>query len=1302
MDINTSNSRLFDYFLVSGLPNNDLQWKDILEKGINHCKPQLLWRFPNDRKENPWNKSTQDTLLQLCHPGDILIAREPTASHPHFHSFLSTRDDGFRFYGHVLTYFDTINIDTRISKCDTRNTIAEDRLANEVASPYAQKCICLISRFPYINTSEKVLRTLYKMFSPNGLGSRAAALSIDSYIYNLLFEVTIPHPGQSLALKWNGEDTIVIQQPHSNELPLLDIHLSTAFDLLGGPGNVLRLLTSAFLEHQILLVSEDCHKLILVTEAITSLMFPFKWSHTYVPVLPFELASHFVDAPVPYIMGIPLKSSDEKLTRIGSEFDQCFVDIDNAIVDCPEDQPLFPDQSTMLQQLTAIYKTFQRGKGLGNIEPVIEDSILEDEESPSPQIQRRNAQRSNRKKTNEDATKSEDFDAEDLRNLHAVTGPRSETIDIKYLRSNQRDITQDLFNVEIREVIFGTLVSLLSQYDQFVILPELEGRDSAESWLFTRDSVNFDKASFLSDQRESHLTFLSPFLETQAFASLIDGYILAHLDITYKDHALSLLDERITDAKERTNPDKSPDPMTKVKSFDQMNDLYRSVSIISAGRSAKKRVDMWMKSSESSIRKRHLNVNGKYPIVRSLHELSSDAEVAVGNSACFPNILCPSLLVDTVSEYNMQEPSQLPMPREKPKAMRQPSVSELSLDMIAQTNWKFLEKLLKDVKSKTSKLVVCKLGQDDYKLGHAHISLLGVEENTLIGSLCDLLERTWSHGLNPDQKRGKSALWSHLLRYEDDSIRIMRTPQVPLLRAGERMPGLGNATAALVSPIMPAVKDGDTSTKSERFEIPPIKCDLISNIKRIKNLTEVKTNIGKCRAWIRLALEQKQLQAHLKKLLLNRPLLQTIYKRYSLLRCEDEREQFLYHLLALNTVDFSCFSNCFTKTVIDYQVWIFPKKQLSGISQTTANVYIMISGESSSTDIIWVPKNCNAFTFSHPNLGVLTTVLFGHDNSGLLPKWYIDYIVIRNELTGQAYFLPCGRSLGHAVEDGSTQRLLIAYPVPLNKDLNVFLQDIRSGSLTIQENHVPRNISADLLRDLTGQCVNHIVQHLTKNSHSQSCAGILTSLLLTPNGIVAMLTVLFENGLKSSGLFRKKHLAWDVVQFVCDILSGKVVEQEENISYKKAIINFVYNTPNSSPKHIPSGRKPVLHSNARQEGGFSGNAVHHEVDIPKKASPLDRLLSAFEIICAGSIQGLGKEDMFQLLVCVGLRLHLLPVWLHLISSSCIRQSSLYEKNAFMLDRDTIRHICGILTSLDENSISFEPILWRGFDSLNNI
>ncbi len=48
-------------------------------------------------------------------------------------------------------------------------------------------------------------------------------------------------------------------------------------------------------------------------------------------------------------------------------------------------------------------------------------------------------------------------------------------------------------------------------------------------------------------------------------------------------------------------------------------------------------------------------------------------------------------------------------------------------------------------------MLVEKMGREAVELGHGEVSITGVEENTLIASLCDLLERIWSHGLQVKQ-----------------------------------------------------------------------------------------------------------------------------------------------------------------------------------------------------------------------------------------------------------------------------------------------------------------------------------------------------------------------------------------------------------------------------------------------------------------------------------------------------------------------------------------------------------------------
>lgn len=79
-------------------------------------------------------------------------------------------------------------------------------------------------------------------------------------------------------------------------------------------------------------------------------------------------------------------------------------------------------------------------------------------------------------------------------------------------------------------------------------------------------------------------------------------------------------------------------------------------------------------------------------------------------------------------------------------------------------------------------------------------------------------------------------------------------------------------------------------------------------------MADIKTQIGYTRAWVRLSLEKKLLSKHFRTLLSDDSLLRSLYKRSAFLRCDDEKEQFLYHVLTLNTVDYFSFTNTYPAT----------------------------------------------------------------------------------------------------------------------------------------------------------------------------------------------------------------------------------------------------------------------------------------------------------------------------------------------------------------------------------------------------
>ena len=119
----------------------------------------------------------------------------------------------------------------------------------------------------------------------------------------------------------------------------------------------------------------------VVGEGLICLLQPFVWPHVYAPVLP-AILTHFLDAPVPYIMGMrfqspsppqppPRSHSTPRVSlaslpsfsnfELGSEANVCYLDIDQGQVHTMDvDLPAFPNVTELQQNIEAVLATFQR------------------------------------------------------------------------------------------------------------------------------------------------------------------------------------------------------------------------------------------------------------------------------------------------------------------------------------------------------------------------------------------------------------------------------------------------------------------------------------------------------------------------------------------------------------------------------------------------------------------------------------------------------------------------------------------------------------------------------------------------------------------------------------------------------------------------------------------------------------------------------------------------------------------------------------------------------------------------------
>ncbi|XP_066556954.1 DENN domain-containing protein 5A isoform X3 [Amia ocellicauda] len=1256
-------------------------------------KSKVLAHYPENVE---WSPFDQDAVGMLCMPKGLAFRTQADNREPLFHSFIITREDGSRTYGFSLTFYEEVTSKQICSAMQTlyhmhnaeqydilHSSSANDRDCGGVAvgggggledcngtslsklqrfnsyditrdTLYVSKCICLITPMAFIQACRKVLEQLHQAVT----SPQPPPLPLESYIFNILYEVPLPPSGRSL--KFSGVyGPIVCQRPSTSELPLFDFPINQVFELLGVE-NVIQLFTCALLEIQILLYSQHYQRLMTVAESITALMFPFQWQHVYVPILPASLL-HFLDAPVPYLMGLHSNGQDDRSKlELPQEANLCFVDIDNHFIELPEDLPQFPNKLEFIQEVSEVLMAF----GIppeGNLHCSESVSKLKGFRACDVVSDKRNGNLASSPLNSYHLLKENETIAR-LQALVKRTGVSLEKLDVREEASSNKDLKlqcegEELkmhqLNIQVREVFANRFTQMFADYEVFVIQPSHD----KESWFSNREQMqNFDKASFLSDQPEPYLPFLSRFLETQMFASFIDNKILCH-DDEDKDPTMRVFDSRVDKIR-----------MLNVRTPTLRTSMYQKCTTIDE---SEKAIEMRLAKIDHTALHPHLLDmkigQGRYepgffpklqsdvlstgPTSNKWAKRSAPAQwrrkdrqkqhaehlYLDNDQREHADCLLPELQFLSCLDWDWHEPFLRPSVKSVSEldlkyiqeartlgtTIRQPKLSNLSPSVIAQTNWKFVEGLLKECRNKTKRMLVEKMGREAVELGHGEVSITGVEENTLIASLCDLLERIWSHGLQV--KQGKSALWSHMLHYQESKEKKDATP-------GLGTPGFIQDTERRKSDTGPAM--------------PPLKVSLIQDMRHIQNIGEIKTDVGMARAWVRLSMEKKLLSRHLKQLLSDHELTKKLYKRYAFLRCDDEKEQFLYHLLSFNAVDYFCFTNVFTTVLIPYHVLVIPSKKLGG-SMFTANPWICISGELSETGVLQVPKNTLEITFECQNLGKLTTVQIGHDNSGLYAKWLVECVMVRNEITGHAYKFPCGRWLGKGVDDGSLERILVGEQVTPSMENEERLcrtppmqqsPSMIRRFVTISPNSKPK-LNTGQIQEAVGEAINGIVKHFHKPEKER---GSLTLLLCGEYGLVSALEQVFQHGFKSPRLFKNVFI-WDFLE--------------------KAQVHF----------ESPEQRDLVQDENWQT-----------------RVRNFCRFMSAIN----NTPRSIGKDGKFQLLVCLGARDHMLHHWIALLAD-CPITAQMFEDSALIKDHTLVNSLIRVLQTLQEFNIILEASLIKG-------
>ncbi|GMR36633.1 hypothetical protein PMAYCL1PPCAC_06828, partial [Pristionchus mayeri] len=1324
MTVKEEEATLVDYFVVTGYdpeaglvveqPSDGVWGSDSGPEAFRtplqrSFIPKIIEYFPKKRRNCPFSPE----IISLCMPKGLRFYTEKCVpQRPQLHTFANIREDGSRVNGAAITFYEEVTDPAvrssiailqqehvrKVTGAD-RNDLGREHIPPGTVSGgthtlprgrrnvgkrisyydgggqdtlFMSKTLCLISRLPIVGGMHTLLQLLFQVASNEDM----SGLPLESYIYWMLNEVPLPSPGTTLKLRL-VDDVMVVQRPTHKELPFFDYPLTSLFQIITVEKFV-RIWTAFLLEHQIIVCSKDISRLMLVSESLCALSFPFRWQLTYVPILPNSQLK-FIEAPVPYVMGI---CTEDGVPECLYQCNVCILDLDSSRVEIPEDLPFFPDHKQLVAQIKSIVAKYTRepsqtiGESTNGEEERtgIRISRSFDFSEDSPRFEELLQNNSALARVAEIARRAGVNVNGQLDSLKEELNEKKLCIESRQSRSYFHEMRA---NNAIRQCFAWRMAIIFKSYEQFVLGSSFDRDDD------NRESVvSFDKAGFMADHKLSYLPFLAAFLETQMFTSFIDSKLLYGITV---DENIYILDGMIGELKGMEDVDlANVEPMRLQSSHDlivrreeQLDYVVSPPHSLPCAIVNRKEGEIW----------------------RTL-----DASLLTINDAMSP----------------MPSPWKQRYARLKPKTIEtvRPistyGTGGMSTDNSDHHNAKFVEQLLKETKGKTKRMLVEKMGAEAVELGHGD-GLRGVEENTLVASLCDLLERIFSHGHT--KKHGKSSFWTILLSHEEgDKLvssrrssshsylapvirpypgvssmvsspsfpstssttstgRLRRTtssllppppppasriapsspptrppPPVPphsstmadvsnllagmdvsssdgddwkssLFKAanslaeklasglegmGERMDrdmkieerkaeggtGVSGGVSMLISRMKKspsfsdftspswATEDGNRNAREARREtsrtrdasarrrsssrngspdtryiLRPISTSISYDLKNVLRMCEMKSELGYARAFVRLALERRLLHKHLQTIMTNHKLISDNYKPYAFVRQEEEREQFLMHIMSLNAAKFRCFTNTFTKTRIDYQV-IISTGPWSGFIPP---IWLMVYGSHGESTKMPIANTTKTFRFEHCNLGILSSLRIGH---GLdkPPKWYLENMVIRNEVTGARYYFPCGRWFGRGVDDGGLERLLIAN-ILTDETRDITGKDsgpgqdppsraspaLRRGRASNSRGGTPLrdrspsigrtlhkcSMKAEEIEEMLGEVVNALIRHLHAHPEGHNTAEFVT-LLHGSEGLIDTISLAFQCGRSDgwSGRLLRGIYPWDYIEKV--------------------------------------------------------------------------------------------------------------------------------------------------------------------------
>ena len=378
-----------------------------------------------------------------------------------FHSIVLTNEEGTRTYAHFYHF------------------LVHDRDRNLL---YSKGFLLFSQIHPFSNAIKQVVTELHDMAQQT-----SSKLQLEPYLHNMLFEITIPAPGNTIKASPAKTSIVMIRPNTQKELDYCYVNLVETIRSVGGIGSFLDLITAVLLEKLCVLISSKNREAIFnLYYAIECVIQPFQYEHRVVLPVPMDDglmgAKQLMEMLGCWIVGYVV---DDSLEPLVMQQHILHVDIDAKKIILPVDH----DRQVGLPYRDTIFK---------HLEKLI-SAVEEEEQKTLSEILPVNVNFSDQ--------------------LHSQGEIKSNLVET-YVDAKQQ--AEMRYNIPIREIFFSMFTDIFHNYENNISTACLTTIKDEHGYYIAQDknsSKSFETHSFLADSQQDHIKFLSFFLQSQLFTN---------------------------------------------------------------------------------------------------------------------------------------------------------------------------------------------------------------------------------------------------------------------------------------------------------------------------------------------------------------------------------------------------------------------------------------------------------------------------------------------------------------------------------------------------------------------------------------------------------------------------------------------------------------------------------------------------------------------------------------------------------------------------------------------------------------